>query len=244
MIISYAKRFIFVKGRKVAGTSLEVAVSAGLGPDDVITPNLFHEDVQRYKDSGTLPRNFMKDRDIERTYCEAVTRAAEGEAREPTGAMRLIRTKSLYVNHSALSEISAKVWSNVKNFDVVTSERHPYEKFLSLAGYRCFKQEGRRARSTEESAFYWDLILGSGYARFINNTPLYSRDRQVKNLRVLRFETLADDYALWAKEIGALTTLSAFKSLGGTASYDRLGDRRRAIRIITSRDFTELGYQP
>ena len=37
MIASHAHRFIFLKTRKTAGTSVEIALSKACGPDDVIT---------------------------------------------------------------------------------------------------------------------------------------------------------------------------------------------------------------
>ncbi len=38
MILSERHRFVFIKGRKVAGTSTEMALAALCGPDDIITP--------------------------------------------------------------------------------------------------------------------------------------------------------------------------------------------------------------
>jgi hypothetical protein len=38
MIFSKRHKFIFIKGRKVAGTSTEIALSTICGPDDIITP--------------------------------------------------------------------------------------------------------------------------------------------------------------------------------------------------------------
>ncbi len=38
MIISHQYRFIFIKTKKTAGTSIEIALSGICGPDDVITP--------------------------------------------------------------------------------------------------------------------------------------------------------------------------------------------------------------
>jgi hypothetical protein len=38
MIVSHEHKFIFLKTKKTAGTSIELALSALCGPDDVITP--------------------------------------------------------------------------------------------------------------------------------------------------------------------------------------------------------------
>ncbi len=45
MIISHKHRFIFTKPRKVAGTSVEVALSKFCGPDDIITENVSSKDI-------------------------------------------------------------------------------------------------------------------------------------------------------------------------------------------------------
>ena len=37
MILSHKHKFVFVKNRKVAGTSVEVALSPHCGPDDILT---------------------------------------------------------------------------------------------------------------------------------------------------------------------------------------------------------------
>lgn len=45
MIISHSKKFIFIKPRKVAGTSVEVALARYCGPEDVITENISSDDL-------------------------------------------------------------------------------------------------------------------------------------------------------------------------------------------------------
>jgi len=52
MIISHSHKFIFTKPRKVAGTSIEVALSQFCGPDDIITSNVSSEaiDADSYTD--------------------------------------------------------------------------------------------------------------------------------------------------------------------------------------------------
>ena len=50
MIVSHKFKFIFIKTRKTAGTSLEVFLSGACGPSDVVTPVIPPE-------SGHVPRN-------------------------------------------------------------------------------------------------------------------------------------------------------------------------------------------
>lgn len=59
MILSHDWRFLFLKTRKTAGTSVEIALSRICGPLDVITPISPADQAQRNKDSGTLPRNYL-----------------------------------------------------------------------------------------------------------------------------------------------------------------------------------------
>lgn len=56
MILSHQHAFVFMKTRKTAGTSVEIALSRVCGPDDVITPVL--EEDLRADLGGRGPQNF------------------------------------------------------------------------------------------------------------------------------------------------------------------------------------------
>ena len=56
MIVSHEHGFVFMKTRKTAGTSVEIALSRVCGPDDVITPVL--EEALRLETGGRGPQNF------------------------------------------------------------------------------------------------------------------------------------------------------------------------------------------
>ena len=58
MIVSHQHRFVFVKTRKTAGTSIEIALAQHCGPDDIITP-IDEVDEQIRRDFGHRgPQNF------------------------------------------------------------------------------------------------------------------------------------------------------------------------------------------
>lgn len=58
MIASHAHRFIFLKTRKTAGTSVEIALSKVCGPDDVITRISPEDEELRTAAGGRGPQNF------------------------------------------------------------------------------------------------------------------------------------------------------------------------------------------
>ena len=57
MIISHQHRFVFLKTRKTAGTSVEIALSTVCGPDDVITPIVEEDEELRRAAGGRGPQN-------------------------------------------------------------------------------------------------------------------------------------------------------------------------------------------
>ncbi len=58
VIASHRHRFVFLKTRKTAGTSVEIALSRHCGPDDVITPVSPADEVLRIQAGGVAPQNF------------------------------------------------------------------------------------------------------------------------------------------------------------------------------------------
>lgn len=60
MIISHEHKFIFLKTKKTAGTSLEIALSKICGKRDVITPLEYNDDKIRKRIKGRPPQNFTQ----------------------------------------------------------------------------------------------------------------------------------------------------------------------------------------
>ena len=57
MIASHAHRFVFIKTRKTAGTSLEIALSRHCGPDDIVTRISPADEELRTAAGGVGPQN-------------------------------------------------------------------------------------------------------------------------------------------------------------------------------------------
>ncbi|WP_322921808.1 hypothetical protein [Nocardioides renjunii] len=57
MIASHAHRFVFIKTRKTAGTSLEIALSRHCGPDDIVTRISPADEELRAAAGGVGPQN-------------------------------------------------------------------------------------------------------------------------------------------------------------------------------------------
>ena len=58
MIVSYEHNLIFIKPRKVAGTSFEIALRALTGPSDIITP-VYDESGAVAEYSAKQPQNYQ-----------------------------------------------------------------------------------------------------------------------------------------------------------------------------------------
>jgi hypothetical protein len=120
MIISHAHKFIFVKTRKTAGTSIETFLSGRCAPGDVVTPVLPPVE-------GHSARNF-------RGMFNPLTDLSEA-GNDFVAAKRVIRRfvgMQRYYNHMPAkiirSRVPEKIWSSYFKFCV---ERNPWDKTLS-----------------------------------------------------------------------------------------------------------------
>lgn len=116
MIVSHRHRFIFLKNPKVAGTSIEIALSRICGEDDIITP-ITKADEQKRKEQGGLPPKHYR----------------------PSFWQRLRGAKPLY-NHMSAADVrehvGEEVWRGYRKFAAV---RNPWDQVVSLY----FMKKGR-----------------------------------------------------------------------------------------------------
>ncbi|MGV6826614.1 MAG: sulfotransferase family 2 domain-containing protein [bacterium] len=181
MIVSHQHRFIFLKTSKTAGTSIEIALSAFCGEDDILTP-LAPED--------------------ESARVEAGCRAAQ----HYTGKLALRRKlaywrrprrprRTRFYNHmtarEARAELGAKVWDNYFKFAVV---RNPWDRFLSY--YYWYRRK--------YPDITVDQFLDQGACRVLNNKgyKVYGGGQRDTVDHVCRFENLDEEMISIFRQLG------------------------------------------
>ena len=107
MIISHQHKFIFIKTKKTAGTSIEIAFSKICGDADVITPIMPEDESIRQALGYRGPQNYS----VQRTH--------------------------LFYNHMPARDIRARVGDEVWNgYFKFCFERNPWDKVISWYFYR------------------------------------------------------------------------------------------------------------
>lgn len=183
MILSHRHRFIFIKGLKVGGTSVELALSSLCGPEDIIAP-LFAPD-ERLR---LAARNFSDDRATELSWLE---RVASGENANFKGAR--------YYNHMPLTEV-LELQGELPGYRVLFVERNPYAKVLSWLSWRDnigrYTEEQRFTASKEEVATAFD-----GSIARVHNIDRYRLPSGEVAAPGWRYETLQEDFSEFVESL-------------------------------------------
>ncbi len=232
MIISHHHRFIFVKTRKTGGTSIEIALSTFCGDDDVIAPITPIDELQRL-DAGCACRNYSNDREREQAYLD--------ELRENRQLQRLpkdLRSSLIYSSHTSLAEALA-LDPAIADYTVISLDRHPYSKAVSLADHRNNSASYRRGEgfNSDLDTIRAKLDTMADDPRFqadLSNWVLYSIDGVPRVDHFLRHESLAVDFEETCKALD----LSPIPPLPQTKVSQR--DRTVTAREILTPEQQEL----
>lgn len=127
MICSHAWRFVFLKTRKTAGTSVEIALSRLCGEADIVTPLAAVDEAARFEASGRVARNYAS---------VGFAAPAREERADLVGFFEQQRTQAAvrgqFYNHMPAKEtrplLGERVWGGYFRF---TIERDPYSRLQS-----------------------------------------------------------------------------------------------------------------
>ncbi|MFC0039929.1 sulfotransferase family 2 domain-containing protein [Actinomadura rayongensis] len=220
MIVSHEHRFIFIRTRKTAGTSLEIALSRLVGDDAVVTSLSPRDERIRRAHGGRPPQNHL-------------LRAAPPDAEVvPPGPGPGI----VFYNHMPARAVRAllgeKVWRTYFTF---CFERNPWDKVVSLYYHRY--------RTPPRPGI--DHFVRSGEARDAYNWPLYTLNDAVAVDMVGRYETLLADVKHVAAELGLpeLTPLPEAKTQFRPFGADHRHVLDDPLRAVIAREYArEIQY--
>ena len=184
MILSNKNKFIFIKTRKVSGTSMEISLSQFCGDDDIITPISYEDEIVRLDLGGRQPQNYG---DPNEERFRELIRARKTDVPKT-------RHRGRFFNHILAVDVRTIVgdatWNEYFTFSM---ERHPYDKVVSNIYYHARKKEN------------WDFeaelrrVLKKG--RYISY-PMYSDgDKPIVDF-IVNYEKLAGDLAKLSERLG------------------------------------------
>jgi hypothetical protein len=238
MIASFRNGFIFVKTRKTAGSSVEIALSRFCGPDDILTPLDIDEEELRAGPGKFGSRNFTSNYKLARRLKHAVARNDAFEYRQLN---RKVRKRAEFFNHIPATRIREQIdpvfWERSFKFAI---ERHPYEKTVSMAYFRLYL---RGLPAEEFQAMLEDTIQSSKFYE----QHLYCDDGKPIVDRILKYEDLDNELKSIEPSLGiSLPPLPRVKSghrMDRRPAYEILSaSQRDRISEIYTPIFDRFGY--
>ncbi len=227
MIVCHAHKFIFIKTRKTAGTSVEIALSKYCGPDDIIT-RITPGDEKIRAELGY--RGPQKDRYPLSSY----------QPKDWGYLLTRGKRPKLY-NHLPAAEarqrLGDEIWNSYFKF---TIERNPWDRAVSLYYWRT-----RDAKARPSFTQY----LTDTAPDQLSNFDVYAIDGAVAMDHVIRFEQLSSDLARVAERLGLPGTTELPNAKGGVRKDKRpyresYGDQEREIIArACSREIAHFGYE-
>jgi len=250
MIVSHRHRFVFLKTRKTASTSVEVFLRRFCGPDDIVTPVTPIDELVAVA-AGHPPRNFTDDAGREAAYVADVAAGRLGKA------ALFHSTPFRFRHHMTMAELRAELGEAIDGYFVFTCERHPYDKAISRAGYQLgsgrYLMRGEARPADREAALaFLEAMVADGSIAEIANWPIYAQCDRIVADAVVLYEDLAAG-------LGAVLRRLGLDESGSTAGLPFLkrGLRpeglsramlpetcRAAVREACAREFDAFGYAP
>jgi hypothetical protein len=209
MILSHSRQFIFIKTRKVSGTSMEISLSQACGADDVITPISYEDELVRLDLGGCLPQNYGDPN--EEAFRELI------RTRNPD--VDKVKHKGRFFNHVPAVKVRRYVGQDVwDRYFTFSMERHPYEKVMSLLYYHMRGREGWNFERELKR-----VIRKKNYV----NYPVYSDGETPIVDFIVNYEKLQQDLQLLSDKLGFDVTAHYPKT-----KHQYRSDRRPAQELL------------
>jgi hypothetical protein len=223
MIVSHQHKFIFIKTKKTAGTSIEAALSELCGPADVITP--YREESDRDR-KGRAPQNYRIEHPLkpQRPLWRKLLGRPERYWHPSVG----------FYEHMPAWRVRAYVGEEVwRSYFKFAFDRNPWDRQIS---WWLYKTKSKRTRPSFEA------FMADRRRAYVDNYHLYTSNGALALDFLGRYENLDEDLNKALASIGAGRRIEIPRT---NVNPSREGDRdyRRHYSDGT-RALVEEWYQP
>lgn len=199
MIICHRYRFIFIKTRKTAGSSVEIALSRLCDEGDIVTPlaeRLGEEELRR-REGGYGPVGWQKNIAEHRGFTEWRRLLLYG------------RRAPRFGEHARADEICSLVSPNVwRDYFKFSLERNPWDRALSRYYWQKHRWERKPRRSDFPGLHDYLLWLEREKPHWISNWSHYAIGDDIAVDKMLFFERLVDGLDEVRRQLGVREDLS------------------------------------
>lgn len=224
VIISHKHRFVYVKTRKTASTSLEIALSKYCGPDDVITPITPNNQAERTRLGYPGPQNH--------------------QLRTPSGRELTV------LHHMPVGVAREILGERHRDYFFFTVERNPFDRIISQYYWEVRPEPWPKGAEPFIPNSIEDLLRHGG-GELLSNWPLYADGDDLAVDLVGRYENLESDLVAISERIGLPETieLPRLRAKSGFRRDDRhyrdvLSEAERAlVETICRRELDAFGYR-
>lgn len=204
MVVLHRQKMIFLKSRKVAGTSFEIALSRFAGPEDIITPISPADEIIRKRLGFVGPQN----------YHWAAEFQSEGPSSTQTKQAKS-QTDLKFFNHIparlARRRLGETVWNSYKKVSII---RDPFESAVS---FFCW-QRGRQNQSPDIADFE-DFVL-QNRDLLLANRSIYMDQGECQIDFMIRYEARETDISQLERIVTGLPGLgSTFAQISAKVGF-------------------------
>ena len=247
-VISFEHKFVFIKTRKAASTSVEAYLRRYLGSEDVAT-YVTPRDEKWCVDRGWASRNYCASRADEERYASL---CGAGDFEEALKSLRNIECQ--VYNHMPARDVKAYIeskgykWSDFFSFTV---DRDPYSWLLSMLLYNNaqYNANGECSNDLQDiNSRAVDFLRREDISKQLN-PYFYSDEGELMVDRVLHYECLCDDLAGALEPILGSVDLENFPFLKKNANHLSATEIfseevRGLIEVVAGDVFRLAGYEP
>lgn len=226
MIINHQHKFIFVKTRKTAGTSIETSLAKSCNDGDVITA-LSDDDEGVRRQSGIRSAQNLH---------VPLSRYGWPEIRRLLGGER-----TRFYNHFPAHDIKRVVPDNQwRDYFIFCVERNPFDRAISQYHWKNRDVQGEKPPMPEFFETLSDLSM--------SNWSLYTEDDQVIVDHVIRYENLGEELDTIGRRLGVRIDVSNIRAKSWTRTdrrdyWEVLDPESRAIiERRCAREIEHFGY--